>query len=193
MDDQHYNDVTKLLVEASEGSKESEEKLYSAIYTNLQGLARSIMVNERSDHTLQPTALVNEAYCKLVDQKRVEWKSRGQFFAVAARAIRRILTDYARRRASAKRGGGEERLPLDIALDHAGEVPQTNFLALDMAIEKLEAEDPAKAQIVELRFFAGLKTKEIASVLGVSTRTVENHWQFARAWLYKEISGKPPE
>ena len=146
-----------------------------------------LMKQERSDHTLQPTALVHEAYLKLVDQTRARWEDRAHFFSVAAQALRRILVDHARRRARGKRGGGRSRLQLEGGM--AATYDRTiDVLALDEALDRLAAQDAQRARVVELRFFGGLKCDEAAAVLATSTRSVERQWRYARAWLYRELS-----
>lgn len=166
------------------------DDLLPVVYDELRRLAQSRMTQERGDHTLQATALVHEAYLKLVDQTRVVWQNRAHFFAVAAKAIRRILIDHARAKKSTKRGGDDVPLSLDDALTvpASQDDPGLDFLALHSALEKLAQEDPVKEQVVELRFFGGLTGKETAEVLGVDPRTVDRYWKYARAWLYRELT-----
>ena len=181
-------DITRLLNDASSGATNAVNRLYPIVYDELRRLAQHHLDGERGGHTLQATALVNEAYLKLVDQTRVDWKNRAHFFAVAAQAIRRILVDYARQRARDKRGGDWQRVALDDVMNLPASGPASGLVALNDAIERMGATDPDKLRIVELRFFAGLTHDEIAEVMNVSTRTVERHWQYARAWLYRELS-----
>lgn len=181
-------EITRLLNDASSGGAEAVNRLYPIVYDELRRLAQHHLDAERRGHTLQATALVNEAYLKLVDQTRVDWKNRAHFFAVAAQAIRRILVDYARQRARDKRGGDWQRVALDDVMNLPASGPASGLVALNDAIERMGATDPDKLRIVELRFFAGLTHDEIAEVMNVSTRTVERHWQYARAWLYRELS-----
>ena len=183
----NQDDITMLL-KSSGSDPRAAEALYEAIYDQLRGVAGNQMRSERSDHTLQATALANEAYLKLIDQDRVEWQNRVQFFAVASRAIRRILVDHARRRGRHKRGSGAIHLPLTEARSVPGQEPDLDLVALDEALTRLKAEDEFKCSIVEMKFFGGLKSDEIAEALQVSRRSVERHWEFARAWLYQQLS-----
>jgi RNA polymerase sigma-70 factor, ECF subfamily len=182
-------DVTQMLSDASAGRAGALDRLYPLVYDELRRLAQAALGGERSGHTLQATALVHEAYLKLVDQTRARWHDRAHFFAIAAQAIRRILVDHARGRARQKRGGGWERLDVDALLNLPAGAPATGLLALEEALAKLAAAQPEKARVVEMRFFAGLTADEIAEVLQVTSRTVERHWHFARAWLYRELCG----
>ena len=178
-------DVTGLLLAWSDNEPTAGAALIDAVYGQLRVMARAHLARERSNHSLPPTALVHEAYLKLVDQRRVRWQNRAQFFAIAARVMRRILVDYARARASAKRGGD-----LTVSLedgDAALEAPDTNILALDVALRKLAAIDPRQSEMVELRFFGGLTVDEIAAVMGVAPVTVKRDWALARTWLYREL------
>ncbi len=180
-------DITAWLVRASEGDARAADELLPLVYGKLRALAAELMMQERIDHTLQPTALVHEAYLKLVDQTRARWEDRAHFFSVAAQALRRILVDHARGHAREKRGGLRTKLQLDEGLIAAYE--QTiDVLALDDALGRLAAQDAQRARMVELRFFGGLTIDEAAAVLEVSTRTVERQWRYARAWLYRELS-----
>jgi RNA polymerase sigma factor (TIGR02999 family) len=166
--------------------------LFPIVYDELKRLAQGYLSRERSGHTIRPTALVHEAYLRLVDQTRVEWKNRAHFFALAARAMRRILIDHARRRARRKHGGGVRQIALDQALSipaiPAGSHQNTNLLALEDALVKLEEEEPEKARVVELRFFSGMTVEEASEVLGVTPRTVWRHWKFAQAYLYRQMT-----
>ena len=184
------NDVTQLLNRLAAEGGSGAQRLLPLVYDELRRLAASHLRHERPDHTLQATALVHEAYLRLIDQTRTEWQSRAHFFAVAATAIRRILVDHARARGSQKRGGQQQRLSLNAALTLSGSTPGTELLALDEVLERFTQEHPEKARVVEMRFFGGLTTDEIAGVLGLTTRTVERYWEFARAWLYRAL--EPP-
>lgn len=179
-------DVTQLLVDAGEGSREAMDRLLPLVYDELHALAGGLMRHERPNHTLQATALVHEAYLKLVDQTRVQWRNRTHFFAVAAQAIRRILVDHARGHRRAKRGGGDVNVTLQEDMAGAG-TPVIDVIALDEALGKLAESHPEEARIVEIRFFAGLTTEEAAGVLNITTRTVERKWRFARAWLFEAL------
>lgn len=180
-------DVTGLLVAVSQGDEAARARLIEAVYAELRRLARGYLKRERPDHSLPPTALVHEAYMKLVDQGRVQWKNRTQFFAIAAHLMRRILVDHARARQAAKRGA-RARVPLD-DIDAPSPALDIDLLALDTALEGLAAQYPRQAQLVELRFFGGLTVEEIAAVLDVSPITVKRDWALAKAWLYREVSG----
>jgi RNA polymerase sigma factor (TIGR02999 family) len=180
-------EVTRLLRAWSDGEAAAGDALLDAVYGELRGMARGYLSRERSDHTLPPTALVHEAYLKLVEQQHVRWQNRAHFFAIAARVMRRILVDHARARASIKRGGGERVILVD---DEARlEPPRVDLLALDVALDRLAAIDSRQAQLVELRFFGGLTVDEAATVLSVATVTAKRDWAMARAWLYRELGG----
>ena len=182
-------EVTGLLVELRKGNPEAETRLVSLVYRDLHRLAVTCMRRERSDHTLQATALVNEAYLRLVAQKRTEWKGRAHFFGIAARLMRQILVEHARTRHAVKRGGTLAKLPLDPGLElSAAKAPE--LLQLDEALESLAHLDPQQAQVVELRFFGGLTVEETAEALSISPRTVKRDWAVARAWLHGELSGR---
>lgn len=181
-------DVTVILHNVSEGNRSAADELLPLVYGELRRLAQHHLKAERSDHTLQATALVHEAYLRLVDQTRTEWKNRAHFFAIAAQAIRRVLIDHARSKGRAKRGGGAQKLSLDDVPTLAANESYTDLLALDDTLEALAKEHARPARVVEMRFYAGLTTREVAEVLGVSTRTVEADWQFARAWLYGALT-----
>jgi RNA polymerase sigma factor (TIGR02999 family) len=164
------------------------DALVPVVYDELRALAAAVMSHERRAHTLQPTALANEAYLRLIDATNVAWKGRAQFLAIAARAMRQILVDHARARAAAKRGGDRLRVTLsDTSTGGLGR-PELDLLDLDEALAELAAADPRKAQVVELRFFAGLKMKEVAELLEVSQTTAEDDWYFARAWLRRRLT-----
>jgi RNA polymerase sigma factor (TIGR02999 family) len=180
-------DVTGLLVDWSNGDAGALEKLTPFVYDELRRLARRYMGGERRDHTLQATALVHEAFVRLVDQQRVQWKSTLHFTALASQMMRRILVDHARSHAATKRGGELQRVSLDESPEiAAGEAP--DLVALDDALEELGRADPDLSKVVELRFFGGLSNDEIAEFLGVSVPTVVRRWRTARAWLYDRIS-----
>jgi RNA polymerase sigma-70 factor, ECF subfamily len=179
-------DITVLLSELRAGNRSAESKLMPLVYSELRRVARRYMRSERPDHTLEPTALVHEAYLRLVGQREINWQNRAHFFGVAAQLMRRILVDHARARKAEKRGGHEPRLALDEGLAFTEE-KSAELLALDEALTRLSQRDPRLGRAVELRFFAGLSEEEAAEVLGISTRTVKRDWQTARAWLYKEI------
>ena len=179
------SNVTVLLQAWSGGDREALDQLTPIVYDELRRLARHYMRGERSGHTLQTTALVNEAYLRLVDLKRMSWQNRAHFFAVSAQLMRRILVDYARRH-NLKRGAGIQHVALeDTAMLGGGREP--DFVALDLALRELAAMDARKAQVVELRFFGGLNVDETAEVLKVSPITVMRDWSTARAWLYREL------
>jgi RNA polymerase sigma factor (TIGR02999 family) len=180
-------DVSQLLADASAGDRQAVDQLLPVVYDELRAVAAAMMCQERPDHTLEPTALVHEAYQKLVDQTRAQWRDRAHFFAVAAQVIRRILVDHARGHDRAKRGGGRTKLALDERLVAAYE-NMVDLVALDEALERLAASQPQQAQVVEMRFFSGLTIEETAAVLRVSTSTVERDWRCARAWLYRALS-----
>jgi RNA polymerase sigma factor (TIGR02999 family) len=181
-------DVTELLGEWDNRSPQVEELLFPLVYDELRKIARAHLRRERSDHTLQPTALVNEAYLRLVDQDRVEWKGRAHFFGIASQMMRRILVDHARKRNAARRGAGAARVTLDEGLV-AGERRSIDLVALDGALDRLAEVDPDQGRLVELRFFGGLTIDETSAVMGVSPATVKREWATARAWLYRELHG----
>ena len=171
------------------GAAASAEELLPLVYDELRRLAGKQMAGAGSGHTLQPTALVHEAYIRLVDQSRVDWRGRSHFRAYAARAMRNLLIDHARGRASAKRGGGLHRVTLVDGSVGDRELDREQLLSLHAALEKLAELDEREARVVELRYFGGLKVDEVAEVLGVSKRTVEGLWTHARAWLSRELAG----
>jgi RNA polymerase sigma factor (TIGR02999 family) len=181
--------VTQLLQEWRGGDREALDRLVPLVYEELRLQAARYLRRERPGHTLQTSALINEAYLRLVDAQDVPWQSRAHFFAVAANLMRRILVDHARRKRAGKRGGADVRLPLDEAMGVAGG-QQVDLIALDEALEMLAALDPQQARVVELRFFTGLSVEETAEALGVSPRTVKRDWGMARAWLYGELKEK---
>lgn len=183
------HEVTQLLLAWSEGDESALNELIPLVYEELRLLAKSYMRRERPGHTLQTTALANEAYLRLVDAKNVQWQSRAHFFAIAARVMRQILVDFARIRRSAKQGQGLEAGPLDEAL---AVTPQrsTDLVALDDALKSLARLDGRKSQVVEMRFFGGLTEEETAEVLKVSEKTVRRDWNLAKVWLMRELSGR---
>jgi RNA polymerase sigma factor (TIGR02999 family) len=182
-------DVTQLLLAWSQGDQSAFEKLVPLVYNELYRLARRYMVRERAGHTLQTTALVNEAYLRMVDIKSVRWQNRAHFFAVSAQVMRRILVDFARSRNYQKRGGGARQVSFDEALEISTE-QSADLVALDDALTALAAVDPRKGQVVELRFFGGLSVEETAHVLKVSSDTVMRDWKMAKVWLLREMSGE---
>lgn len=187
--------VTGLLQAWGAGDDSALDALFPIVYGELRQRAGKVLGRERAGHTLQPTALVHEAYLRLVDQKRVRWEGRAQFFAIAARVMRRVLVDHARSRLAGKRGGGarhvtliDARLDLDAASAAGDAGDAVDLLALDDALERLAAFDPRKARLVELRYFAGLSIPEAAEAIGVSQATVIRDWNVARRWLHRELS-----
>jgi RNA polymerase sigma-70 factor (ECF subfamily) len=180
-------DISTLLRAWSDGDQSALERLTPVVYDELHRLARRYMKGERSGHSLQTTALVNEAYMRLVDYERMQWQNRAHFFAVSAQLMRRILVEHARRH-NLKRGGGVQHIALDEAALVCGD-QDTDLVALDDAMNGLARIDPRKVQVVEMRFFGGLSVEETAEVLKVSPVTVKRDWRAARAWLYRELSG----
>jgi RNA polymerase sigma factor (TIGR02999 family) len=182
------SEVTRILASIEHGDPSAAAELLPLVYEDLRKLAAQKLLEEKPGQTLQATALVHEAYLRLVDvEKAQHWNSRGHFFAAAAEAMRRILVDSARRKSAEKRGGTVIRLDVDPE-DLAGMETDEKMLALDEALTKLEKEDPQKAQLVKLRYFAGLPIREAAAALGISTATADRYWAYARAWLQREIS-----
>jgi len=179
-------DVTVLLAELTKGNGEASAKLIPMVYAELRRLAASYTRKERCDHTLQATALVHEAYLKLIEQRSVNWQSRAHFFGIAAQIMRRILVDHARGHLRDKRGGGQQEVPLDEAIIFAPE-QSGELINLDEALNRLATLDPRQAKIVELRFFGGLNVDETAEVLGISPKTVKRDWSVAKAWLHGEL------
>lgn len=180
------SDITGLLNDLSGGDESVLDQLLPAVYGELRRIAAFQMSGERGSHTLQPTALVHETYLKLIDQRQANWKNRSYFFGLASQIMRRILVSHARRHLAEKRGGAQQQVSLSIAVN-SFEKPQLDILALNEALENLAEIDERKSRIVEMKFFGGLKTKEIAEVLSISVATVEREWSFAKAWLYDEI------
>lgn len=179
-------DITRLLQDAREGDRAAFDRLLPLVYGELRRVAQRQLRDERPGHTLDATGLVNEAYLRLVGQVRVDWQGRAHFFGIAARAMRQILVDYARRRTAEKRGGDWQRVTLT-SRGLGLEIPLEELLSLDAALDRLEEMEPRLRQVVEHRFFAGMTEEEIAEVLGVTPRTVRRDWVKARAWLYKEL------
>ncbi len=182
------DDVSTLLRAWKEGDRSALEKLTPIVYDELHRLARLYMNRERSGHSLQTTALVNEAYIRLVKYERMQWQNRAHFFAVSAQLMRRILVEFARRH-NLKRGGGVQHIALDEGAV-VGDDQHANLVALDDAMNQLASMDARKVQVVELKFFGGLSVEETAEVLKISTVTVKRDWRAAKAWLYRELSGK---
>ncbi|MGA2031462.1 MAG: sigma-70 family RNA polymerase sigma factor [Thermoguttaceae bacterium] len=187
MDSKEPSEVTQLLQHLGVGGQPVIDRLFAAVYQELRDLAEQFFRREQPGQTLQATALVNEAYLKLVDQRCVDWQGRAHFMGVAAQAMRRILLDHARKRGAAKRGGGWKRITLNDRLI-PGLKSDEELVALDDALGKLSEVDPRQAHMVELRFFGGLSVEEVAQVLGMSKRSVEREWTMVRAWLRRELS-----
>jgi len=181
------SEVTRLLKDWSEGRQEALDRLLPQIYAELRRLAASYLRRERPDHTLQPTALVHEAFIRLVDQRAVRWQNRAHFFGIAAQAMRRILVDHARAHAADKRGAGERAVSIDEALVTIG-APNVDLLALDEVLTRLAAIDAQQSRVVELRYFGGLTMEETAEVMNVSPATVGREWTLAKAWMYAELT-----
>lgn len=177
--------VTELLIRFTQGDRNVEDELFGAVYHELRRLARSFMARERPGQTLQATALVHEAYLRLIDQNRVQWRNRGHFLAVAAQQMRRILVDQYRIKIAKKRGGTQIRVTLNEL--HSAPEDGPDLVRLDDALTRLAELDPRPAKIVELRYFGGLGNEEIAEVLGISIATLKREWTLARAWLYREL------
>lgn len=183
--------ITQILVDAREGGAgDASARLAEALYPELRRLAAALMRRERQDHTLQPTALVGEAFLRLVDQSKIEWKDRAHFLGIAARVMRQILVDHARRHATAKRGAGAHMVTLEDNL--AGNDAPVELLFVNDALERFARHDARGARVVEMRVFGGLSIDEIAGALGVSRRTVDNDWAMARMWLARELSRSAP-
>ena len=180
--------ITEMLRQWTTGKAEVMNELLPLIYDELHKRARAYLRRERQNHTLQPTALVHEAYLKLIDQRDDNWQSREHFFAIAAQAMRRILVDHARNRHRLKRGGSNEDLPLEEALLAVADDSNVDLIALDEAMTKLAEFDPQRERIVELRYFGGLTVDEAAKALGVSRATAARDWQVAKAWLHRELT-----
>lgn len=183
------NDITRMLLAVREGNANANDELFSAVYDVLKRIAGSFMRRERGNHTLQPTALVNEAYLRLVNQSEIDWENRTHFFGIAANLMRQILVDHARSYYAAKRGGHHEKVLLEEALIGSAKQQQgIDVLLLDEALKKFAEVDPAASRLVELRYFGGLSVEETAKVLGVSASTVKRDWKDAKQWLRRELS-----
>ena len=191
MPQQSSGAVTQLLRAWSDGDDAAFDQLAPLVEAELRRLARGYMARERPSHTLQPTALVNEAFLRLTDARQVRWQDRAHFLGISARLMRRVLEDHARSRMYRKRGGDGRRVTLDEALIASPE-PQLDLLALNRALETLAAADPRKGRVVELRFFGGLTVEETAEVLHVSADTIKRDWRLAKLWLMKELAGGEP-
>jgi RNA polymerase sigma-70 factor (ECF subfamily) len=183
------SDVTRLLQDWSQGDPSALERLIPLVFADLRQIAGRMFQRESDGHTLQPTALVNEVYLKLMEQRKMQWKNREQFFGVAALMMRRILVDYGKARKAAKRGSGAVMVPLDDSIV-APELRGVDIVALDEALSRLAEIDPRQGRIVELRFFTGLDHEKIADLLNVSVTTVKREWRTAKHWLYRELSHK---
>jgi RNA polymerase sigma factor (TIGR02999 family) len=183
-------EITQLLLDWERGNQSALEQLLPLVEKELRRLAKSYMRREKSGHLLQTTALINEAYLKLVDQRQAHWQNRAHFFGIAATCMRRILIDYAKAQKRDKRGGGLERVPLSDAPPVSVE-KSTELVALDGALQKLAKQDGRKCQIVEMRYFGGYSVEEVAEFLGISQETVVREWRMARAWLQREHGAKP--
>jgi RNA polymerase sigma-70 factor (ECF subfamily) len=186
MSDTDQHDMTRLLKAWSGGDRQALDDLLPVVYSEVRKLARSYLRRERSDHTLQATALVNEAYIRLIDQRDVKWQNRAHFFGIAAQIMRRILVDHARMQKAGKRGSGANPVVLDDALEVASD-QHLDFVALDDALNALAELDPRQAKIVELRYFGGLSIEETAEVVQLSPATVKREWAGARTWLRREL------
>ena len=180
--------VTEILEKVASGDPRAADELFPLVYEQLRAAAQKQMAHERGDHTLQATALVHEAYLRLVGPHEVSWENRAHFYVAAAEAMRRVLIEHARKRGREKRGGGRRRVPLSAA-DLVQDPELEEILSVDAAIRRLEERDGRMARIVRLRFFAGLGVAETAAALGLSDRTVRREWALARAWLHRELSG----
>lgn len=191
MNDNAPNDVTQMLFQLSSGDSAVLDELLPRIYAELRGLASNYLSREyRKNHTLQPTALVHEAYLRLVNQREARWESRAHFFGAAANVMRQILVDHARRHTAEKRGGEFQKMQLEESIVIRTSGKSFGMLALDEALEELEKFDSQKSKIVELRYFGGLSVAETAAVLGVSEITVKRHWRVAKAWLYDKLKAE---
>ncbi|MGI9105829.1 MAG: sigma-70 family RNA polymerase sigma factor [Pyrinomonadaceae bacterium] len=179
--------VTQLLASWQAGDRDALDELWPVVYDELRRIARRYLREERPGHTLQPTALVHEAYMRLVGQHSVEWQNRAQFFGLAAQMMRRILVNHAEAKHAQKRGGHDRKITLDAALDFFAQ-RDLDLVALDEALRRLETLDSQQARLVELKFFSGLSIEEIAEVLGVSPATVKREWTLAKTWLYRELT-----
>ena len=190
LDEASPNEITQQLIAWSNGDEAALEKLIPAVYQELRRMADYYLRGESAGHSLQPTALVHEAYLRLIDQTKVEWHNRAHFFGVAAQMMRRILIDHAKTKHRVKRGGNAVKVLLDENANFT-HGRASELLALDEALQELAKLDQRKSQIVELRYFGGLTVEETAQVLGISDKTVMRHWSLAKAWLYQELSNSP--
>jgi RNA polymerase sigma-70 factor, ECF subfamily len=189
--DDPNQDLTAALTALSDGQPGAVSRVLPLLYERLRALAHHQLQTEECGHTLQPTALLHEAYLRLIDQRQVRWRSSAQFFAIASQAMRRILIDHARARHAQKRGGARDRVSLASAELILANRPEVDLLALDEALTRLGTDDSMAAHIVEMRFFGGMEFQEIAGVLGVTDRTVRRHWLYAKAWLTRELLREP--
>lgn len=180
--------ITELLIDWGKGDQAALEKLMPLVYSELRRLAGNYLRRERAEHTLQPTALVNEAYLKLIDQRNAKWQNRAHFFGISAQLMRRILVDHARQRQADKRGGVEQQRLSITSAQTIVKQPEVDLLALNEALDELAEMDAQQSRIVELKFFGGLSIEETAEVLGVSHATVERDWKVARAWLRRQLA-----
>ena len=187
MDEPSPNEITQQLIAWSKGDSAALDKLIPAVYQELRRMADRCLRGENAEHSLQPTALVHEAYLRLIDQSRVEWHNRAHFFGVAAQMMRRILIDHAKTKHREKRGGNARKLSLDEIANYADE-PAAELIALDEALKILAEMDERKSRVVEMRYFGGLTVEETAQVLGVSDKTVMRDWNLAKAWLYQQLN-----
>lgn len=181
------SEATRILCSISDGDRSGTDRLLEIVYDDFRRLAQSYLQPETLSNTLQPTAIVHEAYLKLIDHGQVDWRGRSHFFAVGAKAMRQIIVDHARRRSAGKRGGGRQRITLDDRITISARRDE-DVLAIDDALEKLNEIDPQRAKIVELRFFGGLTNDEVAEAMELSTRTVSRQWASTRAWLRRELA-----
>lgn len=179
--------ITELLIDWGKGDQAALERLMPLVYNELRRLASNYLRRERAGHTLQPTALVNEAYLKLVDQKNAKWQNRAQFFGISAQLMRRILVDHARQHQAVKRGGSNQQRLSITSVEQFAKQPEVDLLALNEALDELAKLDPQQGRIVELKFFGGLSIEETAEVLGIGHATVERDWKMARAWLRRQL------
>lgn len=186
--EQNSHEITQMLLEWSGGDRSSLDKLLPFVYDELHRQAARYLRRERHDHTLQTTALINEAYLKLIDQREVNWESRTHFFAIAAQAMRRILVDYAKAKHRAKRGGGDIQITLDEAALVTADEKSIDLIALDEALNRLAIKDKQQARVVELRYFSGLNLEETAKVLEISRITAARDWAMAKAWIRRELT-----
>jgi RNA polymerase sigma factor (TIGR02999 family) len=179
--------ITQLLIDWGKGDQAALDRLMPLVYSELRRLAGNYLRRERAEHTLQPTALVNEAYLKLIDQRNAKWQNRAHFFGIAAQLMRRILVDHARQHQAIKRGGSAQQRLSVTSAEKLVKQPEVDLLALNEALDELEKMDPQQSRIVELKFFGGLSIEEIAEVVGISHATVERDWKMARAWLRRQL------